>query len=122
MAGDYGEFIQSLIGYEMPIVRGCRFPYLDFPHLSRREHWKCMHSDDPQTVIQGGANLAQDIYYRRCDGVYKNIEGQKLEHVGCTESDNAECIVQGAESIMKSLYFKKCSGAYLNLSGDILTI
>ena len=118
----------------MPVVRGCRFPYIE-----TREHWECMHSEDPKYVIQGGGGIAtgkstsetklphlliistSGIYYRRCDGVFKNLEGEALHHVDCVESGDPKYIVQGTTGIMDSIYYKHCSGAYLNSVGGILS-
>lgn len=45
----------------------------------------CLHSHDPEVTIQETyvdsettSRLAKSVYFRRCDGIFKNIMGEKL--------------------------------------------
>jgi len=41
-------------------------------------HKGCLQAGDCVPIFVRGASVADSIYYRRCDGEYRNVHGQKL--------------------------------------------
>jgi hypothetical protein len=38
----------------------------------------CLHSKDPDVIIQDKFRLVDSVYWKRCDGTFKNIHGVEL--------------------------------------------
>jgi hypothetical protein len=49
----------------------------------------CLHSEDPEVIIQGKARFVDNLYWKRCDGTFKNIRGVELVVIG-EEEDGSD--------------------------------
>lgn len=60
------------------------------PETIIHEHTKgCLHSAKPSMIVKGTVDVSKSLYLKRCDGTYKNIEGEKLESK-LTEEESKE--------------------------------
>jgi hypothetical protein len=50
------------------------------PNAVRKHVDGCFHSDNPTIIVQDrGGGVSKDLYFKHCDGIFKNIQNEKME-------------------------------------------